>query len=72
MSSSKNKEIEYLRGVAAILMTIMAHHHSDCCRFMRVFFDEAVSNVYSPWTGVDLFFCISGYVVSKAYLDVLR
>jgi peptidoglycan/LPS O-acetylase OafA/YrhL len=66
MSSSKNKEIEYLRGVA-ILMTVLAHSslllpfHSD--------FMQKVFNVFSPWSGVDLFFCISGYVVSKAYLD---
>lgn len=66
MSTRKNKEIEYLRG-AAILMTVLTHlpqllpfHDSY---LMKLF------SVYSPWTGVDLFFCISGYVVSKAYLD---
>jgi peptidoglycan/LPS O-acetylase OafA/YrhL len=66
MSSSKNKEIEYLRG-AAILMTIMAHL-PQLLPFQSVFLTKLFS-VYSPWTGVDLFFCISGYVVSKAYLD---
>jgi peptidoglycan/LPS O-acetylase OafA/YrhL len=66
MSSSKNREIEYLRGVA-IVMTIVTHtsqllpFHTDS--LFKLF------TVYFPWTGVDLFFCISGYVVSKAYLD---
>ena len=66
MSSSKNWEIEYLRGVA-ILMTLVTHvnlllpFHAD--------FLDKVFNVYSPWSGVDLFFCISGFVVSKSYLD---
>ncbi|WP_426204787.1 acyltransferase family protein [Pseudomonas sp. TWP3-1] len=66
MSSSKNKEIEYLRGVA-ILMTVLAHS-ALLLPFHSAFF-EKLFNVYSPWSGVDLFFCISGFVVSKAYLD---
>ncbi|MFJ7312342.1 acyltransferase family protein [Pseudomonas sp. NPDC098747] len=66
MSSSKNKEIEYLRGVA-ILMTVLAHI-TLMLPFHAGFFGNLL-NVYSPWSGVDLFFCISGYVVSKAYLD---
>lgn len=59
-------EIEFLRGVA-ILMTLVTHvnqllpFHAD--------FLAKVFNVYSPWSGVDLFFCISGFVVSKSYLD---
>lgn len=66
MSSRKNVEIEYLRAVA-ILMTIVTHVsqllpvHSELL--------DKLFTVYYPWTGVDLFFCISGYVVSKAYLD---
>lgn len=66
MSSIKNKEVEYLRG-AAIVMTIFTHLPQ-----LLPFYDMyilKVFSIYSPWTGVDLFFCISGYVVSKAYLD---
>ncbi|WP_166216960.1 acyltransferase family protein [Pseudomonas atagonensis] len=66
MSSSKNKEIEYLRGMA-ILMTVMAH--STLLLPFHAPFMSKLLNVFSPWSGVDLFFCISGYVVSKAYLD---
>ncbi len=64
--NDKNLEIEYLRAVA-IGMTLVCHlpmllpfHESA---FISLF------SVYLPWSGVDLFFCISGYVVSKSYLD---
>jgi len=66
MSSRKNLEIEYLRG-AAVAMTLLSHvnmllpFHVDV--LLRIF------SIFMPWTGVDLFFCISGFVVSKAYLD---
>jgi len=66
MNVRKNIEIEYLRGIA-IVMTVVTHSNQLLpfhAGFMEKFF-----NIYSPWTGVDLFFCISGYVVSKAYLD---
>lgn len=66
MSSGKNLEIEYLRAIA-VGMTLLSHlpvllpfHQSTLLSVFRV---------YMPWTGVDLFFCISGYVVSKSYLD---
>ncbi|WP_438299054.1 acyltransferase family protein [Pseudomonas sp. NMS19W] len=66
MSNRKNLEIEYLRG-AAVVMTFLCHvtmmlpFHTDT--LLRIF------SIFMPWTGVDLFFCISGFVVSKAYLD---
>jgi len=68
MKDSKNIEIEYLRAVA-IGLTLLSHlpellpFHKDL--FLKIF------AVYMPWTGVDLFFCISGYVVSKAFLEKL-
>ncbi|WP_339538163.1 acyltransferase family protein [Pseudomonas sp. RA_15y_Pfl2_54] len=66
MNLKKNIEIEYLRGIA-IVMTVVTH--SNLLLPFHAVFMEKLFNVYSPWTGVDLFFCISGYVVSKAYLD---
>lgn len=66
MSSQKNIEIEYLRAVA-IGLTLLSHLPA-LLPFHQAFFNSIFS-VYMPWTGVDLFFCISGYVVSKAYFD---
>ncbi|MFJ7794434.1 acyltransferase family protein [Pseudomonas sp. NPDC096950] len=66
MSANKNIEIEYLRGIA-IVMTVLTHANL-LLPFHSEFFVK-LYNVYSPWSGVDLFFCISGFVVSKAYLD---
>ncbi|WP_339489283.1 acyltransferase family protein [Pseudomonas sp. EL_65y_Pfl2_R95] len=66
MSSRKNLEIEYLRG-AAIVMTLLSH-----INILLPFHDDVLLKIYRifmPWSGVDLFFCISGFVVSKAYLD---
>lgn len=62
----KNLEIESLRGVAVIL-TMFSH-----LIFLLPFHAETMSRIFvrwTPWTGVDLFFCISGYVVSKAYME---
>lgn len=66
MGSRKNLEIEYLRGIAVGMtffchVTMMLPFHTDT--LLRIF------SIYMPWSGVDLFFCISGFVVSKAYLD---
>lgn len=65
-SSKKNLEIEFLRGFA-VLLTLFSHlplllpHHTELIG--RAF------QFAMPWTGVDLFFCISGFVVSKAYFE---
>lgn len=66
MSPGKNIEIEYLRGIA-IVMTLLTHLN-QLLPFHAGLIDKVLT-IYSPWTGVDLFFCISGYVVSRAYLD---
>ncbi len=67
-STNKNLEIEFLRGVA-VLFTVLSH-----LPILLPFYDPLFTRIYfteaNPWTGVDLFFCISGYVVSKAYMDV--
>ncbi len=66
IETQKNLEIESLRGIAVILtmcshLTFLLPFHGDV--LWKVF------QVVTPWTGVDLFFCISGYVVSKAYME---
>lgn len=66
MSNKKNLEIEYLRAVA-IGLTLLCHL-PKLLPFHDNYFNSLFA-IYMPWTGVDLFFCISGYVVSKAYMD---
>ena len=66
MLSRKNVEIEYLRGIA-VVMTLLSHIPT-----LLPFYSDSMMKVFSvfwPWTGVDLFFCISAYVVSQAYLE---
>jgi len=63
----KNLEIEYLRGVA-VSLAILTH-----LPVLLPFHNHALIKFYytvaMPASGVDLFFCISGFVVSKAFLD---
>ncbi|CAE6923463.1 hypothetical protein R69608_04229 [Paraburkholderia nemoris] len=56
--SSKNLEIERLRAVA-VLLVMYAH-----APFNRLF----TPYLYSTFTGVDLFFVISGFVVSRSFM----
>ncbi|EEF26878.1 conserved hypothetical protein, partial [Ricinus communis] len=59
--SHKNLEIERLRAVA-VLLTILVH-----APFKQLFNPY----LYSSFTGVDLFFVISGFVVSQSLLATL-
>jgi peptidoglycan/LPS O-acetylase OafA/YrhL len=59
-----NIEIEYLRAVA-ILLVVALHAHAlfaNSSHAVSVVFEFAGS-----WAGVDLFFCISGYVISGSF-----
>lgn len=59
-----NLEIEYLRAVAIVLVLAL-HAHA-----LFINTSHAVSVVFQfagAWTGVDLFFCISGYVISRSF-----
>jgi peptidoglycan/LPS O-acetylase OafA/YrhL len=66
-SSGRNPEIEVLRGVA-VMLVILNHvevlppwHHGLGWDFGG-----------GLWCGVDLFFCISGYVIARSLLPRLR
>ena len=50
-----NLEIEYLRAIAVLLVVFA---HAD------VIFPRSG---IGQWTGVDLFFCISGYVITRSF-----
>jgi peptidoglycan/LPS O-acetylase OafA/YrhL len=66
-ATRKNQEIEVLRGIA-VLLAILTHlpiiwpYHNEA--LVRFYMTQAM-----PASGVDLFFCISGFVVSRAFLD---
>lgn len=66
-NTNKNLEIESLRGIAVVL--VMLSHLPVLLPFFTDFFVGLYFSKYVSWTGVDLFFCISGYVVSKAYME---
>lgn len=61
MTSHKNLEIERLRAIA-VLLTILVH-----APFKQLFSPL----LYSTFTGVDLFFVISGFVVTQSFLRTL-
>jgi peptidoglycan/LPS O-acetylase OafA/YrhL len=67
----KNLELEYLRALA-ILGAVF--HHLDIL-FMafdeKSFLAKQGGGYLRFWGGVDLFFCISGYVVSKSLVEFL-
>ena len=69
-SSKKNLEIEYLRAVA-ILITMYGH-----LGFLMPYHELRLAGllfgVYSGWPGVDLFFCISGFVIAKSYAEMFE
>lgn len=64
-----NFDIEMLRGVA-IIMVLFQHYPSLYFWSDHSFFNW-VSKYLTFWTGVDLFFCISGFVVGKALINKL-
>lgn len=66
MTIKINKEIEYLRALSIILVLIS--HYSFYFPFIFEKLPDFIRGA-SYGVGVDLFFCISGYVVSKAYIE---
>lgn len=69
MSAERNIEIEYLRGIAVAMAAI-----SHLPVLLPFYKDNVLLHLFSvfiPWTGVDLFFCISGYVVSMSFIGFI-
>lgn len=66
MRNEINNEIEYLRALSVILVVISHYGY-----FFPYIYEllPSVLKISGFGYGVDLFFCISGYVVSKAYID---
>ena len=68
-SSSRIPQLDGLRGVA-ILLVVGTHYLDDA---QRGAFDSLLYRVVSPfrlgWTGVDLFFVLSGFLIGGILLD---
>ncbi len=58
-----NWDIERLRGIA--ILFVLIHHlpHVTGTGYGRFY------HWFNPWTGVDLFFVISGFIVTKTFLE---
>ncbi len=63
---SINIEIEYLRAVA-ILLVVVLHSHALLINPFKTHVSAFILQFVGAWTGVDLFFCISGYVISRSF-----
>ncbi|MFL6623397.1 MAG: acyltransferase family protein [Sulfurifustaceae bacterium] len=62
--ANKNYDIELLRGVAVLFVAI--HHVRELFTWDGRW--QALFLVTTFWGGVDLFFCISGYVIARSLL----
>jgi len=59
----RNEEIEYLRAIAVLFVVI---HHRDTLFTWKSPFNDFLFNRVGLWSGVDLFFCISGFVIARS------
>ncbi|RFB80034.1 acyltransferase family protein [Methylovirgula sp. 4M-Z18] len=64
-SSKVNKDIETLRAIA--ILFVLFHHFGFLVVGSRAY--GAYWKHFGLWSGVDLFFCISGYIIAKSYYE---
>ncbi len=65
MTPRKNLDLEFLRAMA-ILMTVF--QHAEVLVFWPGSWHQRLRHSVGLWTGVDLFFCISGYIITHTLL----
>jgi peptidoglycan/LPS O-acetylase OafA/YrhL len=68
MNKSKNPEIEVLRAVAVLFVIF---HHRAQLSFDYELLPSFLAQSLSFWSGVDLFFVISGFVITRSLCDLL-
>jgi peptidoglycan/LPS O-acetylase OafA/YrhL len=61
----KNLDIEFLRAIA-ILMTLF--QHLEVLFYWRDSVYWSIRRHFDFWTGVDLFFCVSGFVITRSLM----
>lgn len=66
MDTYKNRDIEILRAVA--ISFVLFFHWAPHALARLGGFEEQFPNYTSLWSGVDLFFCISGFVITSSLL----
>lgn len=64
----KNADIQCLRAIAIIF--VMIQHYNN--RLPTPAFYHKIFEFVTPWTGVDLFFAISGFLVCKTLIEHLK
>ena len=65
-TDGKNVEIEALRCFAVVIV-ICGHSHN-----LMPWHDGLASTLIGLWTGVDVFLCISGFVITKSFSAAIR
>jgi peptidoglycan/LPS O-acetylase OafA/YrhL len=64
-------DIEVLRGVA-VLMVLLFHLRLSLIPWEVPWWDHITQHYFGFWPGVDLFFAISGFVIARTLLPMLR
>jgi len=64
-------DIEVLRGVA-VLMVLLFHVRLSLIPWEVPWWDHITKHYFNFWPGVDLFFAISGFVIARSLLPMLR
>ena len=70
-ASRRISDIECLRGIAVVFV-ILFHAKLSLFFWKIPVWDHIVGNYLNFWSGVDLFFAISGFVIARTLLPTLR
>jgi len=69
-TTARIADVEVLRGVA-VLMVLVYHVRGNLVPYSQPFFLDTLSRHLLFFSGVDLFFAISGFVIARSLLPAL-